>query len=338
MTAFSIVIPTFNRASMLDAIISSLRSQLDGASDVEILVCDSDSLDGTAEVVARHAGQTASLVKHIQTTNSLSRKRNVGLEAAAHEYVIFLDDDCIPLRGFLETYRRFVELRLKDGAKVVLCGETRFPEEWVRASNYYRFRDSRHFSNAEAEAEQPLDFKTIVAMNMCVRKSQFIEAVQGFDETFIGYGAEDQELGWRLQQAGFSVQACPAGAIHHEMSKDIRAFGDKLRRTGRDGALRLLEIAPEAAAAIPRARMLDPDYPGRSVTDKLVLVAFRTVLALRLHHPLSWLLIRTDRMQALYFPTAYRAYMACCYALGASQRAHRLSAAEAAAGWVGKTH
>lgn len=337
MTAFSIVIPTFNRASMLDAIISSLLSQLDGTTDVEILVCDSGSADGTVEVVALHAGRTTSAIKHLQTTNSLSRKRNVGLEAAVHEYVIFLDDDCVPLPGFIEEYRRFVELRLKDEAKVVLCGETRFPEDWVMASNYYRFRDSRHFSNEDAESESPLDFKTIVAMNMCVRKSQFVQAVQGFDETFIGYGAEDQEIGWRLQQAGFSIQACPAGAIHHEMSKDIRAFGDKLRRTGRDGALTLLEIAPEAAAAIPRARMLDPDYPGRSLTDKLALVVFRVVLAIRLHHLLSWLLVKTDRNRALYFPPAYRAYMACCYALGASQRAHRLSAAEAAAGWVGQS-
>jgi hypothetical protein len=84
--------------------------------------------------------------------------------------------------------------------------------------------------------------------------------------------------------------------------------------------------------------VLDADYPDRNVADKLVLLLFRAILALGLHSALSWLLISTDRIRALYSPLAFRAYMACCYTLGAGQRAHRLSAAEAATGWVGNTH
>lgn len=336
---FSVIVPTFNRVGLLEQIIASLASQSDEfRDDLELLICDSGSTDGTAEMVARWIDNYPDSIRHINTSNNVSRKRNEGLKCSRGDYVIFLDDDCVPLPDFIETHRfRSTESANADG-KTVFCGETRFPADWVRRSNYYRFRDSRHFDRVAAAAGAPLNFKTIVTMNMCVQKAAFAAGVGGFDETFIGYGAEDQELGWRLQQAGFSIRACPAGVTHQEVSRDIRAFGDKIRRTGRDGTAQLLKVAPEAAKSIRLAKMLDADYPDRTFTDRLVLSAFRTVLAFRLHNLLGWLLIKTDRIRPLYCPPAYRAYMACCFALGATQRDHRLSAAEAAAGWVGKSH
>lgn len=334
---FSVVVPAFNRAVLLEKIIASFASQSDEFKNIELLICDSESTDGTAEMLSRWVAKYPKLIKHIHTVNNVSRKRNEGLKRSTGEYIIFLDDDCIPAPNFIETYRLLSATLVNTGRKTVLCGETRFPGEWVSKSNYFRFRDSRHFGHDAAAAGVPLNFKTIVTMNMCVHRNIFTAGVGGFDETFVGYGAEDQELGWRLQQAGFSIRACPAYVTHHEMSRDIRAFGDKIRRTGRDGATQLLKVAPEAARSIRLARMLDADYPNRTFVDRLVLAVVRAVLALSLHQPLGWLLIKTDRVRTLYCPPAYRAYMACCYALGARQRAHRLSATQAGAGWVGST-
>lgn len=336
--AFSIIVPTFNRALLLDQIIASLALQSDGFRDIEVIICDSKSIDNTEKVMARWLVNHPDSIRHIHTLNNVSRKRNEGLKLALGDYVIFLDDDCVPASDFIETYRFLSATVEYPDDKFVLCGETRFPAEWVLKSNYYRFRDSRHFDHEAAVAGVPLNFKTIVTMNMCVPRLAFKTSVGGFDEAFIGYGAEDQELGWRLQQAGFAIRACCASATHHEMSPNVRAFGDKIRRTGRDGAAQLLKVAPDAAKSIRLAKMLDADYPDRNVADKLVLLLFRAILALGLHSALSWLLISTDRIRALYSPLAFRAYMACCYTLGAGQRAHRLSAAEAATGWVGNTH
>lgn len=336
--AFSVVIPTFNRAPLLEELLVSFASQSEGFKDIEILVCDSRSTDGTAELMSHWVEKYPESIRHIHTSNNVSRKRNEGLKNSGHEYVVFLDDDCVPSPNFLETYRSLAPIHLSGDAKKILCGETRFPEQWIAKSNYYRFRDSRHFGHDAAVASAPLSFKTIVTMNMCFRKTAFVAAVGGFDESFIGYGAEDQELGWRLQQAGFSIRACEARAIHHEMSRDIRAFGDKIRRTARDGMTQLLKVAPEAVRSIGPSRMLDADYPHRTLPDRLVVAVFRAALALRLHDLLGGLLIRTDGVRALYCPPAYRVYMACCYVLGAGQRERRLSVDEAALGWAGKSH
>ena len=336
--AISVVIPTFNRASLLAEVMASFASQSNGFKDLEIFVCDSESTDGTAEMMSRWVSSYPNSVRHIHTSNNVSRKRNEGLQKSSHDFVVLLDDDCVPDAAFLDTYRSLATAHLSGDSKTVLCGETRFPEHWLAKSNYYRFRDSRHFGRDAAVAGAPLTFKTIVTMNMCFGKSALVAAVGGFDESFVGYGAEDQELGWRLQQAGFSIRACAALAIHHEMSRDIRAFGDKIRRTARDGMTQLLKVAPEAARSIGLIRMLDADYPDRTFADALVLAALRAVLALGLHHVLGGLLIRTDGVRALYCPPAYRVYMACCYVLGAGQRERRLSTDEAAVGWAGKSH
>lgn len=337
INAYSIVIPTFNRSAMLDEIITSLALQSDGLAGVEVLVCDSDSGDGTAEIMASWMEKHPGSVKHLQTINNLSAKRNYGLRNATYDHVIFLDDDCVPRPGFLETYGALTQSLVANDKKLILCGETRFPERWTEASNYYRFRDSRHFDHEQAVAGIPLNFKTIVAMNMCVNKEAFVMAVGGFNEAFVGYGSEDQEMGWRLEEAGFSMRACEACATHNEMSRDVAAFGDKIRRTARDGMVQLLEVAPEAAKSIKLARMLDPDYPDRRQKDRFVTAAFRLILKLRLHDLLAWALIRTDRVRALYCPIAYRAYMACCYVSGAAQRDRRLSAEQAATGWAGSS-
>ena len=90
----SVVIPTRDRASLLDITIASvLRSPLI-VSPEQIIVVDDDSHDGTAEMAGRHA------VSYLRVANhNISRTRNAGFSLVRTPYVTFLDHDDVWLPG-----------------------------------------------------------------------------------------------------------------------------------------------------------------------------------------------------------------------------------------------
>lgn len=88
--AFSVVVPTYNRA---DRVIEALASvQVQTFEDFEVIVCDDGSTD---ETVARlkDVGDERLLVLGLDHTGRPSCVRNAGIEAARGRYIAFLDSD-----------------------------------------------------------------------------------------------------------------------------------------------------------------------------------------------------------------------------------------------------
>ena len=86
---FSVVIPTYNRASFIGATLESVLAQTFG--QLEILVVDDGSQDATAEVVARYPD--ARLRYYPKENGERGVARNYGFARAQGQYVLFLDSD-----------------------------------------------------------------------------------------------------------------------------------------------------------------------------------------------------------------------------------------------------
>jgi glycosyltransferase involved in cell wall biosynthesis len=84
----SVTIPTFNRAHLLSHAIDSVLNQT--YRNVEILVIDDGSTDGTPDLVARYGDK----VRYFRQANSgVSGARNSALDRAAGDCIAFLDSD-----------------------------------------------------------------------------------------------------------------------------------------------------------------------------------------------------------------------------------------------------
>lgn len=329
----SVTIATFNRKDLLREIIESLKLQTADPLDFEVIICDSYSSDGTSELIREYVNNCLFKIIHVHTTNNLAAKRNLGIRSSNNRLVVFLDDDCVPTKSLIEEYQKAFR-RYGFGKRVAFCGEVRYPEQFVLKSNYYRFRDSRHFGFGDCGKKfDTLDYKTIVVMNMCFERDIFATTVGVVNEEFIGYGAEDQDLGWRMQEAGFTLIACPAKIIHYEMTGSISAYGSKIRRTARDGMKTLLRVNRPAALGIKSLRLIDSDFEDRDFLAALVTFCIRVIDVIGVAKLIEIFLQSTDARPSFYFPRLYRFMMAIYYVRGTLQRENSLSSIQAAEGW-----
>jgi len=91
----SVIIPTCNRATSVDALLQDLRDQR-GDAMFEILVVDNRSVDDTAEVVRRRGHRDRRVRYLFENRPGASCARNAGIAAATAPILAFIDDDVRP--------------------------------------------------------------------------------------------------------------------------------------------------------------------------------------------------------------------------------------------------
>lgn len=88
---FSIVIPTYNRADLLDKCLQSLVAQT--FKSFEVIVCDNGSTDHTQSVVNKFRSEIDIQYFLLEPSGGPGRPRNVGIQKAKADWICFLDSD-----------------------------------------------------------------------------------------------------------------------------------------------------------------------------------------------------------------------------------------------------
>jgi glycosyltransferase involved in cell wall biosynthesis len=96
----SVIVPTYNRAPSLSALLEALLAQ-DTSARYEILVADNASTDGTRAVVERFRQGYPFLKYLFEPAQGASNARNAGIQAASGPLVAFIDDDVRPARDWV---------------------------------------------------------------------------------------------------------------------------------------------------------------------------------------------------------------------------------------------
>ena len=183
----SAVVITRNRKVLLERALLSVLSQT--LTDLEIIVVDDGSTDGTREWMADFAARHN--IKYIYDTAGLggNHVRNIGIRAASGKYIALLDDDDEWLPDKTEKQLRLLESDPETG--VASCG---------------RFA---RYDNGRDEAEDPYllpegDLKELIftdlhftSSRLMIRKS-LLEEAGLFDENLRAW--QDYELMIRLCQ------------------------------------------------------------------------------------------------------------------------------------------
>jgi glycosyltransferase involved in cell wall biosynthesis len=186
----SVVIATYNRAAILEKTLRSLFVQT--TQEFEILVVDDGSTDETPDLLKRLESEDPRL-RHVRINNSgRSIARNVGIEEARGEYILFLDSDVVVVPTFVETHlaahRRF--LRRHPQGKAFCQGLSLNVDDFNQLERKPTMAD---FSAAY-----------FATNNVSIPKKYLVD-VGMFDSAFVEYGWEDLELGLRLKRYGCNI-------------------------------------------------------------------------------------------------------------------------------------
>ena len=121
MPKVSVIIPTYNRLPMLKEAVESVLAQ--DFEDMELIVVDDGSADGTAEGMRRYGGRVK-LLQH-PANRGVSAARNKGVLQARGKYIAFLDSDDLWVKGKLKIQAAFLD----DNPHYPLCYTD---EIWIR--------------------------------------------------------------------------------------------------------------------------------------------------------------------------------------------------------------
>lgn len=116
----TIVIPSFNCAPWLERSVRSTNALIGG--EIQVIVVDDGSTDGTAEVLQRLEGELPSLLTLSKPNGGLSSARNLGLTYAKGKYVLFLDADDMLIPCDVSAFSSSECDMIRTGVEEVLTG------------------------------------------------------------------------------------------------------------------------------------------------------------------------------------------------------------------------
>jgi len=209
----SLIICSYNRMHTLPRTleaVSFLRYP-----ELEVIVVDGPSNDGTEAYLRREWGDRVRLLKC--PVANLSVSRNIGIAAAAGEVIAFTDDDGLPEPDWLE---RIVPCF--DDPRVGAVGGFVRDHTGVDFQTRFISSDRHGFSHEQIASAQALSpsvpggftFPRLIGVNSTFRHSVLLE-IGGFDEHY-AYFYDEVDVALRLTDAGYRVVICPEAEVHHK--------------------------------------------------------------------------------------------------------------------------
>jgi len=127
----SVVVPAFNEERLLAGSLAAIREAMSAFDDAELIVCDNNSTDCTAEV-ARAAG--ARVV--FEPVNQIARARNAGAAQASGDWLMFVDADSYPTKNLFREARDAIAAGcLAGGATIAFESADPVIRFWLAAWN-----------------------------------------------------------------------------------------------------------------------------------------------------------------------------------------------------------
>lgn len=232
----SVIIVTYNSSSCIGACLAPLQAM----PDVELVVVDNDSKDGTAAQVQKEFPRIRLIA--LQENIGFGRACNLGVAASGGSFVFLLNPDAIATAHALRTLVDFYETHPRAGVvggrlvdpsglplqsigdtpsvlRLVLDKPIALIAKHVGPRGLFR----RVLGRCSAKFRLPHEAEPVAWVSgafLCCRRMVWNE-IGGFDEQFFLY-YEDVDLCLRVSHAGWEVWHVPDAVVEHQSGASFR--------------------------------------------------------------------------------------------------------------------
>lgn len=233
MVDLSIIVVNWNIKELLRACLHSLELAAQAAAPLmsEVIVVDSASTDGSAEMVRREFPQVHLIAS--DTNLGYAGGNNAGLAAAQGRYLLLLNPDTVVQPEALALMIDYLEAHPQVGALgprllwpdgAIQSSRRRFPslgslfwESTLLGQWFPHNRYAQRYHLADCSPEQPQRVDWVVGAALLLRREAW-QQVGPLDETFFMYF---EETDWcrRAVQAGWEIHYLPSAQIIHYEGK-----------------------------------------------------------------------------------------------------------------------
>lgn len=217
MIKTAIIVTTYNRPDALDRVLESVAAMTVQAT--EVMVADDGSGEATARVI-EHWKKVLPLSHVWQPDEGFraAEARNKAVLASSSEYIIFLDGDCMVPNDFVRRHQCLAESGFMVAGNRILFSQAltddvlqrrEYPLAWTMAHWFAQKLGGRvnrllpllRLPDGAWRKKRPYRWQGVHTCNLGLWRNDF-EAVNGFDQSFQGWGHEDADLSIRLMRNG----------------------------------------------------------------------------------------------------------------------------------------
>lgn len=209
----SICIPVYNVnvAQLVNTLF--VQSKTLGAASEIILIDDCSN-----EVFKAQNKQINRDIKYVQLDKNIGRAaiRNLFLEHARYDYLLFLDCDSTILKhDFLQNYLDTI----KNQPERVICGGSEYDKKAPPRNKRLRWKYGTKRESEPFEARIKDGHNSFLTNNFVINRKRF-ETVK-FDEKLVNYGHEDSLFGIELKKAGLKILHIDNPVLNGNLSHNI---------------------------------------------------------------------------------------------------------------------
>jgi len=274
MPFFSIIVPTYNRVTLLKETLTTVTQQL--FRDFEVIVVDNGSSDSTEDYANIFTRDKRFKYIRSKINNERSWSRNKGLGVANGKFVTFLDSDDFMYPNCLEAARDFV----------------------IQNPGCVAFHNLYELVSSERSVVHRFHFPSLDNQYKALASSNFVSCIGGFlgesvypsirfNEDPRMIGAEDYEVWFdvlarfrlgRINQVNSGIREHPARSVHHGVYDNLSYQEEQLVAKIINSPL----LYEKFGRWIPRLKanfcfqraMLSKDQGNRSLAAHLVAMGF----------------------------------------------------------------
>lgn len=240
----SIIIPTYNRADILEECLQRLENQEFMKNEFEVIVVDDGSTDDTKKVVEKAQKKYSIEINYLyQKNQGQGIARNYALRYAKGKIIAFIGDDILVLPDFVKQHLTFHRKHKNENEAVLgfigwdpRLEVTPFMEWLTNGSSVFGKFGGHQFAFEKLQGKKKANYNFFYTSNISLKRTLLKK--HPFDSRFSSYGWEDIELGYRLtKKENMILYYNPMAVAYHMHPMDESGLEKRMYQIGKSAHL-----------------------------------------------------------------------------------------------------